>query len=409
MTTASPGEIDIFDQCHLDDPYPLLAALRAQRPVYTVPGTDFHLVSSWDLVTEAAARTADFSSHLTGLLVQRPDGPPITFDLDGGGQALHVLATADDPVHAAHRKLVLPLLSKRIRTLGPVIEQLVDQLWTAELRGGRIDWATGISDRLPLALVAEIIGLPHEDVPQLLIWAYDSTEMLGGTVSSARLPELVSSAAALAAYLHDKLNAAQAAAPQAGSTLLEVLANACRDAAVGPDVAVLILVQLIGAGGESTAGLIANAARVLATEPELQQRLRARPELLPAFLDEALRWESPFRAHHRHVTADTVLGGAALAAGSHLLLLWGSANRDPAAFPEPDTFDLERPNARKHLAFGKGAHFCIGSALAKLEATAALTALLRRTAGIALDPADPPEWVPSIFVRRHRRLPLLIH
>ncbi|MEV0245061.1 cytochrome P450 [Nocardia sp. NPDC050712] len=398
MTTTSPGEIDIFDPAHLDDPYPLLRALRTRRPVYNVPGTDFHLVSSWELVTEATARTTDFSSHLTGLLVQQPDGPPVTFDMDGGGQAVHVLATADDPVHTVHRKFVLPLLSKRIRTLEPTVRRLVDQLWTGD---DRIDWATGMADRLPLALVADIIGLPAEDVPQLLAWAYDSTEMLGGTVSSTRLAPLIASAAALAGYLHEKLHA-----PAPDSSLLAVLATACRTGELTPDVAVLILVQLIGAGGESTAGLIANAARILATDTELQHRLRAHPDLLPAFLDESLRWESPFRAHHRHVTTDTTLGSTHLPAGSHLLLLWSAANRDPTVFPTPDTFDLDRPNARKHLAFGKGAHFCIGSTLAKLEATAALTALLTRTTEFTL--AAPARWVPSIFVRRHESLVLRI-
>ncbi|MEU8896442.1 cytochrome P450 [Nocardia sp. NPDC048505] len=403
----SPGEIDIFDPGHLDDPYPALARLRARRPVYTVPGTDFHLVTSWELVTEAAARTADFSSHLTGLLVQQPGGPPATFDMDGGGQAVHVLATADDPAHAAHRKLVLPLLSRRLRTLGPVVERLVERLWDEELRDDRLEWATGMADRLPLALVADLIGLPGAAVPQLLTWAYDSTEMLGGVVSAERLPRLVGSAAALAAYLADQLAAAKKTVVRENSTLLPILAGACADGALADDVAVLMLVQLIGAGGESTAGLIANAACVLATDAGLQRRVRAHPELLPGLLEETLRWESPFRGHHRHVRADTRLGGVELAAGSHLLLLWGAANRDPSVFADPDVFQLERPQVRRHLAFGKGAHFCVGSALAKLEATAALTALLRRSAWIEL--AGPAQWVPSIFVRRHARLPLRIH
>ncbi|MFC9893718.1 cytochrome P450 [Nocardia sp. NPDC127579] len=408
---------DLFEVGQLDDPYPLLGRLRAEQPVYAVPGTDFHLVTSWRLVSEAAARTADFSSHLTGVLVQQPDGPPITFDLDGGGQAVHVLATADDPVHTAHRKLVMPVLTKRIRTLEPSVRRLADELWATGLRGDRIDWATGMADRLPLALIAELIGLPSEDVPQLLIWAYDSTEMLGGVVTSERLPELVTSATSLAAYLHDALRAARdpATLPHGSlraatgpTTLLHVLASACRTGELTEEVAVLILVQLVGAGGESTAGLIASAARVLATNPVLQQRLRADPELLPALLDEALRWESPFRAHHRHVVADTVLGDTALAADSHLLLLWGAANRDPAAFPEPDSFDIDRPNVRRHLAFGKGAHFCIGSALARLEASAAISTLLRETREFGIDPDDPPQWVPSIFVRRYQRLQLML-
>lgn len=406
MPTTSPDAVDLFDPAHLDDPYPLLSLLRERSPVYRVPGTDFFVVTSWDLVTEAVSRVGDFSSHLTGALLRQPGRPPATFDMDGGGQAVHVLATADDPDHLAQRKLVQPLLAKRIRGLGPTIEQLVERLWSEGLRGDRIDWATAMADRLPLALIADIVGLPDADVPQLLCWAYDSTEMLGGVVESERFTQLVTAAAELAGYLHTAFTAARR---DPGEDLLGVLARACAAGEITDTAAVLTLVQLVGAGGESTAGLIANATRILATRRDLQDELRREPALLPAFLDESLRLESPFRGHHRHVTADTELGGVALPAGSHLLLMWGAANRDPARFDDPGTLDLDRRSGANNLAFGRGIHFCIGSALAKLEATAALTALLDRTTGFELVEDAPPQWFPSIFVRRHTALPLRIH
>lgn len=400
--------IDVFDPGYLDNPYPLYRALREQAPVYRVPGTDFFLVTTWELLVEAATRAGDFSSNLTSVLVREPDGSPATFDIDAAGQAVHVLATADDPVHAAHRKLVGPVLARRIRTLGATVDTLVDRLWRQELHAGRIDWATGMADRLPLAVVAGLIGLPETDHPQLLRWAYDSTEMLGGVAPAERLPQLMTSAAELAGYLHTTFAAAKARPGSHDDDLLGALATAARDGRIEDHVAVLILVQLVGAGGESTAGLIANAARILAEDPDLQQQLREQPGLIPAFLDETLRLESPFRGHHRHVTTDTELGGVDLTAGSHLLLLWGAANRDPAVYPDPDTLVLHRPGHRTHLAFGKGAHYCIGSALAKLEATAAVTALLDHTRHFALAENTPPQWVPSLFVRRHRTLPLQI-
>uniref|UniRef100_UPI0005939DA5 cytochrome P450 n=1 Tax=Nocardia brevicatena TaxID=37327 RepID=UPI0005939DA5 len=410
MTMRSPSEIDVFDTANLHNPYPMYRALRERAPVHRIPGTDFYLVSSWEAVTDAVARTSEFSSHLTGVLVQQSAGPPLTFDMDGGGQAVHVLATANANIHTLHRKLVGPALAKRIRTLGPTVHELVARLWSEELHGNRIDWASGMADRLPLALVADVIGLPAADVPRLLAWAYDSTEMLGGVVPADRLPRLVASAAELAAYLHERFTEAKAAAIQPRSdTLLTVLVRACDAGELTDDVAVLILVQLVGAGGESTAGLIANAARLLATTPELQQSLRDHPTLLGAFLDEALRLESPFRSHHRHVVSDTTLAGVDLPAGAHLLLLWGAANRDPAIYPDPDEVQLERPYGRAHLAFGKGVHFCVGSALAKLEAIAALTRLLERSTRFDLADDSPPQWVPSLFVRRHHTLPLHIH
>ncbi|MEV0078539.1 cytochrome P450 [Nocardia neocaledoniensis] len=408
--TTELAAIDPFDPAVLDDPYPLYRALRERAPVHRVPGTDFFLVSSWAAVAEATARPADFSSHLTGVLVARPGAAPTTFDLDATGQAVHVLATADADVHAVHRGIVGPALAKRVRGMGPRVSALAEQLWAEELDGDRIDWATGMADRLPLALIAELVGLPGADVPRLLGWAYDSTEMLGGIVADDRMTALVGSAAELAQYAHQAVIAAKnrPAGPDSPSALIDVLAAALAAGRIDDQQAVLILVQLIGAGGESTAGLIAAAARLLAADPELQARLRARPDLLPAFLEEALRLESPFRGHHRHVVADTQLCGVDLPAGSHLLLLWGAANRDPAMFRDPDILDLDRPRVRAHAAFGAGAHFCIGSALARLEASAAITLLLARSTEFTLLEEAPPRWVPSLFVRRHATLPLRV-
>ncbi|UGT41546.1 cytochrome P450 [Nocardia yamanashiensis] len=410
MTMASVAEIDIFDPAHLEDPYPMYRMLREHAPVYRVPGTDFYLISSWELVSQVCARTEVFSSNLTATLIRQPDGAAAVFDMDHGGQAVHVLATADDPDHRQHRKLVSTVLSKRIRAMGPTVEELIDSLWVSELRDGRIDWATGMADRLPLALVAAIIGLPSEDVPRLLDWAYDSTEMLGGVVPAERMGPLIMSAAELTGYLYEQLTAARtdAARRDSGQDLLGVLARAVEAGELPHEVAVLNLVQLVGAGGESTAGLIASAARILATDPGLQNLLREQPHRIPAFLDEALRLESPFRGHHRHVVSDTELGGVPLPAGSHLLLLWGAANRDPAVFPDPDALDLDRTTSRHQMAFGKGIHFCVGSPLAKLEAHAAISALLDRSASFSLIEDAAPMWVPSLFVRRHQTLPLKI-
>jgi cytochrome P450 len=127
---------------------------------------------------------------------------------------------------------------------------------------------------------------------------------------------------------------------------------------------------------------------------------------LHAFIEEALRYEPPFRGHYRHVWRDTTLGGVALPANSHLLLLWGAANRDPAHFNAPNDFRLDRSGARGHVTFGKGAHFCIGAALARLEAQIVLRMLLERTSWI--DAADVGEWLPSILVRRLDRLELAV-
>jgi len=393
---------ELFDPAVVEDPYPFYAELRRHSPVHRVPGTDFFLVSTWDAVQEATARVDDFSSNLTAALVHQGDAIAV-FDMDTVGSAGHVLATADDPHHADERKLVLPgLVAKRIRALEPFIEQTAHRLWAEGARDGAVEWMSAMGDRLPMTLVAKLIGLPDDDVPRLVEWGYGSTELLGGVLAEGRLPVAVDDAIQLAGYLH---GAFEAANRDPGDDLLGDLVAAVNGGDVEPHVGVLMLVQLVGAGGESTAGLIGNAARLLATNPDTQDALRADPTLMTPLLEETLRLESPFRGHHRHVVADTALAGTDLPEGAHLLLLWGAANRDEAAFTEPDRLRLDRPSPRSHLAFGKGLHFCVGAALARTEARIAVGTLLANTSGFGLADA---EWVPSIMVRRHRRLQLTL-
>jgi len=167
-----------------------------------------------------------------------------------------------------------------------------------------------------------------------------------------------------------------------------------------------ILHTLLSAGGESTTSLLGNAVRILAEHEELQQHLRQNPEQIPTFVEEALRLEPPFRYHMRSVPKDTTLGGVDIPARATVLLLWGSANRDPAEFERPDEVDLDRQVPRHHAAFGRGIHFCVGAPLARVEARSVLTVLLDRTSSITLDPAHAPRWVNSLMVRRHEQLPV---
>ena len=391
---------DLLSLSTLDDPYACYAQLRVAGPVHRVAGTDFYLATTWDAVQEAVSRPEDFSSNLTATLVTQGTQAS-TFDMGGVDTAGHVLATGDDPRHAHERKLVLPaLVAKRIRALEPAIADIARQLWLDAAVDGHIEWMSAIGDRLPMTLVARLIGLPDDDVPQLVQWGYGSTELLSGVFDLEHIGTAVETSTQLAGYLYTKFAEAQA---DPGDDLLGDLARAVADGAIATEVAVLMLIQLVGAGGESTAGLMGNAARLLATQPDVQEQVRNDPQLVPALLEETLRLESPFRNHHRHIRTDTTLAGVPLPKDGHLLLLWGSANRDPAAFDDPDQLQLDRPNLRNHLAFGKGLHFCVGAALARTEARIGITTLLDATNWFELADA---EWVPSLMVRRHRRLEL---
>lgn len=190
--------------------------------------------------------------------------------------------------------------------------------------------------------------------------------------------------------------------------LLGTIARGVADGAMTHQEGVIILHTLLSAGGESTTSLLGNAVRILAEHPDLQQQLRDDPTLVPAFVEEAVRLESPFRYLLRSVPADTTLGGVDIPADATLLLFWSAANRDPDEFDHPDDIVLDREVPRHHVAFGRGIHHCVGAPLARLEARVVLTRLLAETASITLDPDHRPRRVQSLLVRRHETLPVVV-
>jgi cytochrome P450 len=401
LSVASPWD----DARVADEPDAFYRALREEAPVWNVPGTSVYFVSSWELVTEAVGRADEFSSELTAVIISDNDGRPVEFDMRPLGDAIRVLSGADGDLHALHRKLVVPhLTAARLEPLVTEVDALAAQLWDARVCDRHVEWMDAVGDRLPMTLVTRVIGLPAEDVPQIIAWAYQGTDLLAGLRSLDQMTTLQAAAEAHAGYLASKYAAARA---EPRDDLLGDFARAERQGVMQESEILGALVILVGAGGESTAGLIGNAARILAERPDVQDALRADPALVPRFVEEVLRFESPFRGHYRHVRAAATLGGVALPVDSHLFLMWGAANRDPLAFADPDDVRLDRRVSGHHLAFGRGIHFCIGAPLARIEAVAAIRVLLERTSAFALDPDVPPEWEPSIFVRRHHRLGLV--
>lgn len=391
---------ELFEPACLQDPYPLYDRLRAHAPVAQVGDAPFFVVSSFESVLEATARPHDFSSNLTATMWSQADGTVSAFGMGDPGSPVHVLATADDPAHAAHRKLVLPrMAAKRISEAEPFIAATAADLLARA--GEEFEWMSAVADRLPMLVVARLLGLPTDDVDRLVTWAYASTQLLDGLVDAEQLTASGIAAVELGGYLTERFVEASA---NPGENLLGDLAGYCAAERVSRDTAVFMLIQLVGAGGESTASLIGSAVGILSRRPDLAEQLRQDPAMIAPFLEEVLRFESPFRGHYRHVLADAELAGVALPADSHLLLLWGAANRDQAVFEDPNEFRMDRPNIKSHLAFGKGGHFCLGAALARLEARIVISALL--TAGNTISPAGDAEWQPSLLVRRLRQLPL---
>lgn len=397
----------LFRDDVLADPRPLYAQLRAEAPVWEMPGSNTFVVTSADLVIEAVGRIDDFSSNLTSLVYRGADGRPCVFDMAPLGDATHVLATADPPVHTKHRKLMGSRLTPaHVARLEPEVGRLVDGLLDPLLAAGGGDAVAALADPLPMQVLTRVIGLPVDDAPRLVRLVLDVGEILAGTGDADAMTRAATSAMDIGAYLGEHLATRIAATPSIddSSPLLDVLADAVLRGELTDGEAVGILVQLASAGSETTTSLIGTSIRHLADDPALQDELRADLALVERFLEEMLRLDGPFRFHYRSTPHDTELGGVSIPAGSRVLLMWAAANLDEREFDHPDQLDLGRPVPKAHLAFGRGIHFCIGAPLARLEARVAITHLLQRTRAIEPDPARPAAHYPNIFLRRLRQL-----
>ena len=402
--TALADPIQLFGNNALQDPYPLYDRMRAQAPVHRIGNSVFYAVCGWDAVMEAVSRVDDFSSNLTATMVYHDDGTVTPFDMGPPGGAMHALATADDPVHAAHRKILLPHLSaKRIRIIEEFAEQTAERLWSESLVDGQIEWMSAIANRLPMMVVARLLGLPDEDVDRLIRLGYATTTLLDGIVTPTQLEAAGAAAMELSGYVLEHFERVNES-PQPG--LINDFAARCASGELEQLPALTMMLTLFSAAGESTASLLGSAAWILTDRHDVQEDLRSEPDRLGAFIEEALRYEPPFRGHYRYVWRDTTLAGVEVPADSHLLLMWGAANRDPTQFETPNQFRLDRAGAKGHVSFGKGAHFCVGAALARLEAHIVLRMLLKQTTWI--EAADVGQWLPSILVRRLERLQLMV-
>jgi cytochrome P450 family 144 len=395
--------IALFDDAFIQDPYPLYEQMLATGPVHPVDDSGFYAVSSWDAVNDVIARPQDFSSNLTATMTYQ-DGKVSAFPMGELGAEIQALATADDPDHAVHRKLLVPqLAAKRINELELFVRETADELWNDGVQGGTIEWMSAMANQLPMMVVTRLIGVPDVDIEQLMRWAYSSTKVVEGLADNDQLAAAGVAALELSSYVVDHFHRA-AAEPR--DDLISVLATACASGQLAQLTALPMMITLFSAGGESTASLIGSAAHILATRPAIQLQVRENPDLLGVFLEEVLRYEPPFRGHYRHVLSDTTLCGVDLSAGSRLLLLWGAANRDPSHFDDPNSFRLDRPDGKGHISFGKGAHFCVGAALARLEARIVIGRLLECTSHF--DAASTGRWLPSLLSRRLERLELRV-
>jgi cytochrome P450 family 144 len=400
----------LFGDDVLADPRPLYDQLRREAPVWQIPGQHTYLVSDPNLVREVVSRPSEFSSNLVSLLYQDEHGAPASFDMAPLGDPIYVLAVADPPLHAAHRKLLQPHLSPdAVSAFEEPIRQFADEGLDLLLATGRGDVVAALTNPLPAQVVCRLIGLPDNDSDLLVQWVWDVGLLLDGVTDVGGMGKAADAALELTQYIQTHLDAAGGRiATDGGSGVLGVLVQGIGDGLISAEDALGILMQLIAAGTETTSSLMATTIERLARDQELQERLRREPQLIQDTLEEILRSDGPFQFHYRFTRVDTDLDGWPIPAGSRVLLMWAAANRPDVG--EPTSTDRGSSKSRRvpHYAFGRGLHFCIGAPLARLEARVVIERLLQRTSALTLDSGQPPTRRHSISLRRHVTLPVLL-
>ncbi|MEY2458523.1 MAG: cytochrome family [Acidimicrobiaceae bacterium] len=388
------------------DPYPLFERLRREAPVWPLPGENAFFVSTWELVADATRRVQDFSNHFRYTAFCHDDGT-LGF-LETGANGPDVFAGEDPPMHTAQRKIFFSeLVQKKIDAIEPYVVELTDELLDGLLSQGVGDAATELAHLLPMRVVADkVIGFREPDFDQIRRWMFEGSRLVGGLMTLDRMASLSGEVAGMMPWTDAQLDAAIASSTE--GDVLSAAAAAVRSGSLTHEEASFTLMVLVGAGAETTTSLIGIAIGLLAERPDLQEQLRADVTRVPAFIEEVLRFDSPFRYHPRTAARTVELDGVKIPEGALVVLLWSAANRDDRVFERPDDLLLDRPNTHLHFGFGRGVHHCVGAPLARLEARVVLTRLLERTTSFERNANRPQAWADSIWIHRHEQLPLVM-
>jgi cholest-4-en-3-one 26-monooxygenase len=350
------------------EPHEAFAWMRANAPVYYDQANDLWAAASYAAVKQASVDTESFS-NAGGI---RPKFPPLPMMID-----------FDAPEHVRRRRLVSEgFTPKRVRAMEDKLRMVCDAIIDAVCQEGRCDFVRDIAAPLPIIMIGDMLGVAPDDRDDLLRW---SDDMLKGQGSPE--PDAMTNAAnafvEYSEYIHPVFDDRRARRDT--DDLVGVLCHAEIDGDSLDDDSLVheTLLILIG-GDETTRHVISGGVEELLAHPDQVIRLTADPAaLMSGAVEEMLRWVSPIKNMARTATRDVELCGAQIKEGQELLLLYPSANRDEAVFEDPDTFDITR-NPNPHMAFGFGAHFCLGNQLARLELRVMVERILARLPDLRL-------------------------
>jgi len=377
--------VDFFkDPDFIADPYPYFEFLREQCPVRREPHHGVMMVTGLEEAVEVYRDTDTYSSCIS---VTGPfPGFPVPLEGDDVSDLIaqhrdelpfsDQLPTFDPPKHTDHRALLMRLITpKRLKENEEFMWRLADRQIDEFHRNGEVEIISEFASPFAMLVIADLLGVPESD--HEMFRAELATKKPGAVVGRSGKSMSHSPLEWLyerfSEYVEDRRR-------EPRDDVMTGLASATFPDGSLPEVidVVRIAANLFAAGQETTVRLLANSLQVIGERPDLQERLRAERDLVPNFVEESLRYESPVKGDFRLTKVATTLGGVDIPAGTTMMVLNAGANRDPRRFEHPDEFDVERSNARQHVAFGHGAHTCPGAPLARAEGRVSIERLLDR-------------------------------
>jgi cytochrome P450 len=385
---------------YLADPYSVMAALPlAEAPVFFAPSIGYYIVTRHADIEEVFKDPVTYSAAVA----QAPLVPLVAeaqrILLSGGYKPQPTMVSLDEPAHARLRKPAARAFSmRRIQAMIPAIEATTTALLEQVGEAAEFDLVAALAFPLPASIVFTLMGVPERDYAQLKQWCGYRAALSWGRPTPQAQIEIAGSIAAYRRYMRELVDI-KAGLPGDDLTS-DLLAIHDEDPQrLTLDEISSILFSLSFAGHETTTGLIGNTVRRLLEDPQRWTAVTEQPELIPAAVEETLRFDPSVPVWRRVTTRPAELAGVRFPEGAKLFLWLAAAGRDATIFERPEVFDLLRPNADQHLAFGKGLHYCLGANLGKLEAQIAIAHLTRRYPHLRLAPDQQLTFHPNISFR----------
>ena len=399
MTTVSElaERFDLADPALIADPYPTLAALREATPIFRHPHTGQWMLTRFADVAETLRdrRLGRVYTHrYTHADFGRPEPDPRwrAFDEHERWSLLQL----EPPDHTRIRRLIAKVFTPTaVAALRPAIEALADECLDGCVEQGQFDLVSELAQPYSVAVICSLLGVPRRDTRDLLAWSHAIVKMYELTTTDAQREAATRAAEEFMDYT-TALIALKRSSPD--GLLVSELA-AVEDAGErlsGPEIVSTVIV-LLNAGHEATVNTFCNGMRAFLLHRDQWERVTSGAVPARTAVEEMIRWDGPLQLFERWVLEDdVVVAGQPIAVGEEIAMLFGSADRDPRRFPDPDRFDAGRGDTA-HIGFGGGIHFCVGAPLARLELEVALATLARRCPDLEL--VEPPEYQPTFVIR----------